>query len=143
MFLTRGHFLCLSQGYEERRVAAEKIIQEGEKLRGLFQKANAGLSSSHGGSSHRGGSHSTSTPLDALPLLAEVLKMKDTSLLSLEVSGLIKRYPDISGEHLQSLLLLRGDMARNEARTLVAEMRADDQPLSAANRSIFSDIVIT
>lgn len=96
-----------------------------------------------GGSSHRGGSHSTSTPLDALPLLAEVLKMKDTSLLSLEVSGLIKRYPDISGEHLQSLLLLRGDMARNEARTLVAEMRADDQPLSAANRSIFSDIVIT
>ncbi|KAL1440971.1 hypothetical protein MTO96_009017 [Rhipicephalus appendiculatus] len=91
------------------------------------------MSSSHG-----------SSPLDALPLLAEVLKMKDTSLLSLEVSGLIKRYPDISGEHLQSLLLLRGDMSRNEARTLVAEMRSDDQPHGiGAPKSVFSEIVLT
>lgn len=131
------------KGYEERKVAAEKITKEGEQLRALFQKASTGMSSAHA-ASHRGGGSAPSSPLDALPLLAEVLKMKDTSLLSLEVSGLIKRYPDISGEHLQSLLLLRGDMARNEARTLVAEMRADDQPLHAgAQRSIFSDIVLT
>lgn len=127
------------KGYEERRDAAEKIIREGEKLKALFQRQRP-----HGGS---GGAQSRaargSDPLDALPLLAEVLKMKDTSLLSLEVSGLIKQYPDISVDHLQSLLLLRGDMGRNEARSLVAEMRAEDPSCTAVERSIFSEIVPT
>uniref|UniRef100_A0A2R5LDR3 Putative exocyst complex subunit sec6 n=1 Tax=Ornithodoros turicata TaxID=34597 RepID=A0A2R5LDR3_9ACAR len=128
------------KGYEERRDAAEKIIREGEKLKALFHK-------SHPQVSEKGSSASQATrpqdPLDALPLLAEVLKMKDTSLLSLEVSGLIKRYPDISGEHLQSLLLLRGDMGRNEARSLVAEMRAEDPSCPVIERSIFSEITLT
>lgn len=130
------------KGYEERKDAAEKINRESDKLAELFRKATPPSAAS----SRRGGSTSShgSLPLDALPLLAEVLKMKDTSLLSLEVSGLIKRYPDISGEHLQSLLLLRGDMSRNEARTLVAEMRSDDQPYGiGAPKSVFSDIVLT
>lgn len=136
------------KGYEERKDAAEKITRESEKLIELFKKL---MPSTGGASSRRGGSVSSSqglssaapSPLEALPLLAEVLKMKDTSLLSLEVSGLIKRYPDISADHLQALLMLRGDMSRNEARTLVAEMRsADDPPAARGTRSIFSDITL-
>ncbi|KAK8764891.1 hypothetical protein V5799_032498 [Amblyomma americanum] len=131
------------KGYEERKVAAEKINRECQKLSELFKKAMPQT-----GGSRRSGSVGSaspgSSPLDTLPLLAEVIKMKDTSLLSLEVSGLIKRYPDISGEHLQSLLMLRGDMSRNEARTLVAEMRSDDQPHGVGvPKSVFSEIVLT
>ncbi|XP_077496023.1 exocyst complex component Sec6 isoform X1 [Amblyomma americanum] len=132
------------KGYEERKVAAEKINRECQKLSELFKKAmpQTGAGSRRSGSV--GSASPGSSPLDTLPLLAEVIKMKDTSLLSLEVSGLIKRYPDISGEHLQSLLMLRGDMSRNEARTLVAEMRSDDQPHGVGvPKSVFSEIVLT
>lgn len=131
------------KGYEERKVAAEKINRECQKLSELFKKAMPQTGGSRRGSSVGSASLGCS-PLDTLPLLAEVIKMKDTSLLSLEVSGLIKRYPDISGEHLQSLLMLRGDMSRNEARTLVAEMRSDDQPHGVGvPKSVFSEIVLT
>ncbi|KAL3226800.1 hypothetical protein MRX96_024627 [Rhipicephalus microplus] len=71
------------KGYEERKDAAEKINRESDKLAELFRKATPPSAAS----SRRGGSMSSShgsSPLDALPLLAEVLKMKDTSLLSLE-----------------------------------------------------------
>lgn len=131
------------KGYEERKVAAEKINRECQKLSELFKKAMPQTGGSRRGSSV-GSASLSSSPLDTLLLLAEVIKMKDTSLLSLEVSGLIKRYPDISGEHLQSLLMLRGDMSRNEARTLVAEMRSDDQPHGVGvPKSVFSEIVLT
>lgn len=114
------------KNYEERKETAEKIIAEGGKLKGLFSR----LSSSP---------IKRDSPFDALPLLAEVLKLKDASLLSLEISGLIKRYPDISVDQLTALVTLRGDVGRMEARQLVTEMI----PEAGSNtevKSIFSEI---
>ncbi|XP_023231105.1 exocyst complex component 3-like [Centruroides sculpturatus] len=114
------------KNYEERKETAEKIIVEGGKLKSLFSR----LSSSP---------IKRDSPFDALPLLAEVLKLKDASLLSLEISGLIKRYPDISVDQLTALVTLRGDVGRAEAKQLVTEMI----PEAGSNtevKSIFSEI---
>lgn len=43
--------------------------------------------------------------------------MRDVdSMLFLEVSGLIQKYPDISADHLVALLSLREDMAKTNVR---------------------------
>ena len=42
-------------------------------------------------------------------------------MLSLELGTLCKRYPDVSHDQLLCLLLLRGDIARAEAKQLAGE----------------------
>lgn len=56
------------------------------------------------------------SPFEALHSLSEFLVMKDLSMLFLEVSGVIKRYPDINGDHFVALLSLREDMAKTNIR---------------------------
>ncbi|KAH9364021.1 hypothetical protein HPB48_015352 [Haemaphysalis longicornis] len=108
---------------QPRGPGEEGPVGPGPLLRACHPAAKDHLqgASSPGGAAasapRRGLSSAAPSPLEALPLLAEVLKMKDTSLLSLEVSGLIKRYPGHLGRPpAGSCSLLRGDMSRNEAR---------------------------
>lgn len=118
------------KNYEERKEVADKIVQEEKKLRETFCRANPLTIKRE-------------SPFDALPLLAEVLKLKDGSLLSLEISGLIKRYPDISADHLLALVTMRGDMGRADARQLVTEILPEvGSQRNAEVKSIFSQIQV-
>jgi hypothetical protein len=51
---------------------------------------------------------------DILPALAEVLSLRDKGLLALEVSGLVRKFPDITVEHLSGIIQLREDTGRYE-----------------------------
>ncbi len=89
------------------------------------------------------------SPFDALAVLAEVLR-GDEEMLSLDIGNLVKRYPDVTHEQLVCLLLLRGDMGRNDAKDTAAEFVAPaDSADSKANtsnihaRSILSQVQVT
>lgn len=112
--------------YDERKIAAEKLVKEGTQLGELFQKY--------------GTPKVTENIFHMLPVLAEVLKLKDTSMLSLEVMGVLKKYPDIQMEQLISLLVLRGDMNRSEARQVIQDIIGDEDPLRPKPKGIFTEV---
>lgn len=51
-----------------------------------------------------------------LPAMAEVLDLRDKTLLSLEASTLMRKYPDIPADFLTVLLQIREDIGRSEAK---------------------------
>ncbi|GIY80455.1 exocyst complex component 3 [Caerostris darwini] len=144
--------------YEERKEAAEKMCDEGKILQQLFQRApfNKRLNSIVKKRSYYDGKitlenilkkyspiqTSKTSPFEAVPLIAEVIKLKDVSMLSLEISGVIRHYPDITLEQLVTLILVRGDVSKNEAKQLVSDIMAE---IGTENneRTIFSDITIS
>ena len=54
--------------------------------------------------------------------MAEVTCLQDKSLLALEVSSFVRKYPDITSEQLAGLVQLREDVGRSEARQLAQEI---------------------
>ena len=89
------------KNYEERRSSAEKICSEAEMIKSQFVDMCPKLDASL---------------FDVLPSLAEVLKLKDSSMISLELMGFFTKYPDIRMEQLVNLILCRGDISRSDAR---------------------------
>ncbi|KAK3088320.1 hypothetical protein FSP39_017467 [Pinctada imbricata] len=75
-----------------------------------------------------------------LPPLAEILRMKDTTMMPLELNGLIKKHPDIRVEQLINLLMCRGDMSRAEAKQMVIDNIGEEDALKPKPKGIFSDI---
>ncbi|XP_029211438.2 exocyst complex component 3-like isoform X2 [Acropora millepora] len=117
--------------YEGRREAAKKITEESKKIEKLFRKlATATLE--------------PEKKCSVLPTLAEVIKLKDTSMLALEISGLANKYPDLKSDHALALLLMRGDMSRADSRQLIMETPLEGrQDTSAENSSgFFSQIIV-
>lgn len=68
---------------EERKEGAERMGREAEQLRFLFHKLAAGFGEEMDGH------------CDTIVAVAEVIKLTDPSLLYLEVSTLVSKYPDI------------------------------------------------
>uniref|UniRef100_A0A8C9TWD2 Exocyst complex component 3 n=1 Tax=Scleropages formosus TaxID=113540 RepID=A0A8C9TWD2_SCLFO len=115
---------------EERKEGADRMIKEAEQFRFLFKK----LSSVRGGDSDR--------MCSAIVAIAEVFKLTDPSLLYLEVSTLVSKYPDIREEHIMALLAVRGDAGR-DMRTMIIETLNQNKPSSAADtQPVFRDITV-
>nr|XP_005988026.1 PREDICTED: exocyst complex component 3-like protein [Latimeria chalumnae] len=74
--------------------------------------------------------------------LSELIRLKDTTLLSLEVSGLITKYPDISDEHVSVLLDIRGDVSKEVRGTVLEVMEQSSQPPPEDYQPIFTDILV-
>ncbi|MFH4983743.1 hypothetical protein AB6A40_010452 [Gnathostoma spinigerum] len=53
-----------------------------------------------------------------LSSMADILSLKDKSLLSLETSSFVRKYPDIPMELLTALVQMRDDVGRAEAKAL-------------------------
>ncbi|XP_072925817.1 exocyst complex component 3-like protein isoform X1 [Hemitrygon akajei] len=73
--------------------------------------------------------------------ISELIKLTDSSLLSLEVSGLVANYPDISDEHVSVLLDIRGDVSKEVRGTVLDMLEQNSQP-PEGYQSIFSDILV-
>ncbi|XP_052762929.1 exocyst complex component 3-like [Mya arenaria] len=110
--------------YEERKNAAEKMIKESEQLEFMFQKYK----------------EDEEVTFAILPMMAESLKLKDTSMLSLEIAGMMKRFPDIRLDQMINLLLCRGDMSRSEARQMVIETVGEEKAQRSVNVGIFHEL---
>lgn len=111
--------------YEERKEAADKLVLEANQMESLFNKV-VNLEGKELG-------------CDALRQVCELLSLKDPSLLSLEIHGLAKKYPDITVDHIIAILSLRGDIAKSEIRQTVTDLMPTD-PANSQQRTIFSEI---
>ena len=47
---------------------------------------------------------------DAIPFVAEILRLTDPSMMSLELGTLVNSFPDVTKEHLMAILYLRSDV---------------------------------
>lgn len=47
---------------------------------------------------------------DAIPFVAEILRLTDPSMMSLELATLLNNFPDVTKEHLMAILYLRSDV---------------------------------
>lgn len=54
--------------------------------------------------------------------MGEIIKLGDKSLLSLEMSSFVRKYPDITCDQLSGLLQAREDVNRFEAPKLAQEI---------------------
>ncbi|KAM4907734.1 exocyst complex component 3 isoform 2-T3 [Sylvia borin] len=115
---------------EERKEGAERMIKEAEQFRFLFKKLAAGSG------------EDTEGLCDIIEAIAEVIKLTDPSLLYLEVSTLVSKYPDIRDDHIAALLTVRGDASRDMKQTIIETL---DQGPSQPNPNyvpIFKEITV-
>uniref|UniRef100_A0A8C5NJ02 Exocyst complex component 3 like 1 n=1 Tax=Junco hyemalis TaxID=40217 RepID=A0A8C5NJ02_JUNHY len=123
--LLQRKMVCKSR--EERGQLCHRLLQDATQLRELF----CGLGLDRGQQS-----------LEAVFALRELICLKDPALLSLEVLGFVTKYPDVSDEHISTLLDIRGDVSK-EVRHVVLEMMAQHpQALPEGYRPIFSTILV-
>ncbi|XP_063597351.1 exocyst complex component 3-like [Penaeus indicus] len=117
---------------EDRKMVADRIIGEAAKLSSVFEQAAPDLAK-------------FDSPCEVMKSLAEVIKVSDVEFLGLELHRLLRRYPDMTSDHLTALLLLRGDLGRLDVRQRVAEIMEEmrTQRTGPAPKSIFSHIVIS
>ncbi|KAG5839795.1 hypothetical protein ANANG_G00208780, partial [Anguilla anguilla] len=118
------------RGAEERSLLAQRMIQDTQQLRELFQGAEGE------------GAVDGVNPTALLPVLADFIRLKDPSMLTLEVSGLVAKYPDISEEHVSALLDVRGDVPREVRASVLHMLEQSAPPLPPGYRPVFSDILV-
>ncbi|XP_034389911.1 exocyst complex component 3-like protein isoform X2 [Cyclopterus lumpus] len=115
---------------EERRQLAQQMVQDDQRFREILH----GLEGE--------GSVPEVNPLSLLSVLADFLRLKDPGMLTLEVSGLAAKYPDIGEEHVSVLLDIRGDVSRDIRGAVLDLLEQSAPPLPAGYRPIFTDILV-
>ncbi|NXT27448.1 EX3L1 protein, partial [Syrrhaptes paradoxus] len=123
--LMQKKMVCKSE--EERGQLCDRLLQDATQLRELF--AGLGLDRSQ-------------QSLEAVFALRELFRLQDLALLSLEVLGFITKYPDVSDEHISTLLDLRGDVPREVRHMVLETMAQHPQVLPDSYRPIFSTILV-
>ncbi|XP_066505374.1 exocyst complex component 3-like protein isoform X2 [Hoplias malabaricus] len=126
--LMQRKMICRSE--EERQQLAQQMAHDAQQLREHFQSMEVDSTVNE------------VNPTALIPVLADLIKLKDTGLLTLEVSGLIAKYPDISEEHVCALLDVRGDVPRDVRVTVLCLLEQSAPPLPSGYRPIFPDILV-
>ncbi|XP_066569976.1 exocyst complex component 3-like protein [Amia ocellicauda] len=133
--LMQKRMVCRSA--EERGKLANRMAQDALQLQELFQTTDDEQRSSS--PQARPG---TETLTALLPALAEIIHLKDPSMLTLEVSGLVAKYPDISEEHISVLMDIRGDVPREVRGTVLDMLEQSAPPLPPGYRPVFTNILV-
>uniref|UniRef100_A0A8C5BMJ8 Exocyst complex component 3 n=1 Tax=Gadus morhua TaxID=8049 RepID=A0A8C5BMJ8_GADMO len=113
---------------EERREGADRMMKEAEQFKFLFRKLTAG--------------EDTDRLCDSIAAIAEVFKLTDPTLLYLEVSTLVSKYPDIREEHIVALLAVRGDATRDMRQTIIETLSQSKPAYMGIMQPIFKDITV-
>lgn len=113
---------------DERREGAERMIKEADQFKFLFRKLAAG--------------EDTDRLCGAIAAIAEVFKLTDPTLLFLEVTTLVSKYPDIREEHIQALLAVRGDASREMRQMIIGTLTENKVSYSGVTQPIFKDITV-
>lgn len=115
---------------EERKEGADRMVREAEQLRFLFRKLASGFGEDAAGY------------CDTITAVAEVIKLTDPSLLYLEVSTLVSKYPDIRDDHIGALLAVRGDASRDMKQTIIESLEQGPTQASPNYVPIFREIMV-
>lgn len=95
--------------YDDRHGASELLKSDGERIAQLFSKLLNDVDV-------------TFTDLTViLTAISDVLSLRDKSLLALETTTLVRKFPDIHVELLSALIQTREDMGRVEARAMAED----------------------
>ncbi|XP_051943698.1 exocyst complex component 3 [Hippocampus zosterae] len=113
---------------DERREGAERMIKEADQFKFLFRKLAAG--------------EDTDRLCGAIVAIAEVFKLTDPTLLFLEVTTLVSKYPDIREEHIQALLAVRGDASREMRQMIIGTLSENKVSYVGVTQPIFKDITV-
>jgi len=119
---------------EERAAAGLKILQEHTMMETVFSRFRPDRKMNF------------QAYCSVLLPIAEVIRTKDKSMMSLELSGLVSKYNDITAEQMQALLALRGDFSFNEAKELTenlgSEIRRSSVPTDSGcdEQTLFASI---
>ncbi|XP_018113604.1 exocyst complex component 3-like protein isoform X2 [Xenopus laevis] len=111
----------------ERQQMAERMSSDAEELRAALSRMDLEQST-------------LCVPL--ILSIKEIFALKDPSLLSLEVSGLMTTFPDISDDHVLALMELRGDVNRDLRHTVLNMMQQQTLTLPKDYRPIFMSISV-
>ncbi|KAI6209857.1 Proable exocyst complex component Sec6 [Aphelenchoides besseyi] len=95
--------------YKERQLAGERLKEEAERIERTFNSISEKID------------YPFPLITSVLPSIAEIINMTDKSLLSLEVSGFVRKFPDVHTELIAAVLLCREDIGRNEAKSIAEE----------------------
>uniref|UniRef100_A0A3B5LE83 Exocyst complex component 3 n=1 Tax=Xiphophorus couchianus TaxID=32473 RepID=A0A3B5LE83_9TELE len=112
---------------DERKEGAERMIKEAEQFKFLFKKL-AG--------------EDTDRLCGSITAIAEVFKLTDPTLLFLEVTTLVSKYPDIREDHIQALLAVRGDASREMRQMIIGTLSENKVSYSGTTQPIFKDITV-
>ncbi|XP_044126744.1 exocyst complex component 3-like protein isoform X1 [Bufo gargarizans] len=123
--LMDSKFVCRSP--DERQQVAHRMALDAEELRTVL---------------HTMGLEESALCVPLIHSLQELFALMDSSLLSLEVSGLMTAFPDISDEHVLALLDLRGDSTRDLRHTVLSTMHRQALTLPDDYRPIFISIPV-
>ncbi|XP_047224279.1 exocyst complex component 3 isoform X3 [Girardinichthys multiradiatus] len=113
---------------DERKDGAERMIKEAEQFKFLFKKLAAG--------------ENTDRLCGSITAIAEVIKLTDPTLLFLEVTTLVSKYPDIREDHIQALLAVRGDASREMRQMIIGTLSENKVSYSGTTQPIFKDITV-
>ncbi|KAI6224334.1 Proable exocyst complex component Sec6 [Aphelenchoides fujianensis] len=91
--------------WKERQLAASRLKDEAERIDRTFSSMSSKFE------------YPFPIITSVLPAIADILEMADKSLLVLECSGFVRKFPDVHSELLAAVLLCREDIGRNEAKT--------------------------
>ncbi|CAK9303307.1 unnamed protein product [Gordionus sp. m RMFG-2023] len=134
------------KSFEERKEACEKLSNEAANLINFFNELRSKpikiLSLTDPDLiKHYKTSSSITSPLDmtklessaptqnnatCLIVIAEILKMKDTTLLTLEISGLLAKFKDVSYDNLCQILSIRGDLSKPDIKNILLEIMPEN-----------------
>ncbi|XP_060892317.1 exocyst complex component 3-like protein isoform X2 [Labrus mixtus] len=126
--LMQKRLVC--RGADERKQLAQQMVQDEQLFREMFH----GLDGE--------GSVPEVNPLALLPILADFIRLKDPGMLTLEVTGLVAKYPDIGEEHVSVLMDIRSDVSRDIRGSVLDLLEQSAPPLPAGYRPIFTDILV-
>ncbi|XP_053570369.1 exocyst complex component 3 isoform X2 [Bombina bombina] len=115
---------------EERKEGAERMIKEAEQFKFLFKRLTSGFG------------EETDGLCNTIVDIAEVIKLTDPSLLYLEVSTLVSRYPDLRDDHIAALLAIRGDASREMKQTIIETVEQSQRQHTPNYTPIFKDILV-
>ncbi|XP_064202180.1 exocyst complex component 3 [Anguilla rostrata] len=113
---------------DERREGADRMIREAQQFKLLFRKLSP--------------DEDKEWLCDSITGMAEVFKLTDPTLLYLEVSTLVSKYPDIREEHIAALLAVRGDASRDMRQMIFETLNQNRSPFPASTPPIFKDITV-
>ncbi|XP_066493368.1 exocyst complex component 3-like protein isoform X2 [Tiliqua scincoides] len=112
---------------DERSQMARRMLQDASQFKELFCTL---------------GVMENAQTLKVIADLQELIGLKDPSTLSLEVLGFVKKYPDISDDHVSLLLDLRGDVSKEIRNTVLEVMAQNPQALPENYEPVFSNILV-
>ncbi|XP_064652191.1 exocyst complex component 3-like [Lineus longissimus] len=118
------------KNHNERKEAAEKMTKDAGNMYALFNKLGSrGLQDDN--------------PFKVIAEMSEVIKLTDTSFLSLEATGIVNRHPDMRPEQLVALFTSRGDINAKDAKQHVMEIMGEEEgQIKVRPNGVFTKVTI-